>query len=414
MNIGLLACGGEGWVGGIHYLLNLIRALRSLPAAQRPNLALVLPPGVERRHFSEVEGQIEFLECAAAPQLVARAQGLSPGLKRFLSRSLLSFKLGRRAKRWLELRVYRDIGLFLKRRDLDLLFPCLDTMGAEFPVPWAAWAWDFQHRYLPDFFAREQVRERDEIFARMGAEAPLVVTSSDTARADFRRFYPGHRAQLRVLRFHTAPLPEWYAPDARETCERYGVPERFFLVANQFWAHKNHEAVFEALRLLKARGIRPHVVCTGHTQDTRRPEHFGRLTEFLRRENLAAQVQVLGLIPRLDQIQLMRCALAVIQPSLFEGWSSVVEDARALGRPLFLSDLTVHREQDPPEAVFFAPRQADELAQVLSERHDRLPAGPDDEGERQTLASHRKLLLEYAREFLDIAREAGERWKQRR
>ena len=49
----------------------------------------------------------------------------------------------------------------------------------------------------------------------------------------------------------------------------------------------------------------------------------------------------------------MRKAMAVIQPSLFEGWSTVVEDARALGKPMILSDFPVQIEQDPPSSDYF-------------------------------------------------------------
>ena len=42
-------------------------------------------------------------------------------------------------------------------------------------------------------------------------------------------------------------------------------------------------------------------------------------------------ISILGFISRQDQLSLMRDAIAVIQPSLFEGWSTVVEDCKAIG-----------------------------------------------------------------------------------
>ena len=53
----------------------------------------------------------------------------------------------------------------------------------------------------------------------------------------------------------------------------------------------------------------------------------------------------LGVIPYKDVLGLMRAAVAVINPSVMEGWSTTVEEAKSLGLPLILSDIPVHREQ---------------------------------------------------------------------
>jgi glycosyltransferase involved in cell wall biosynthesis len=57
------------------------------------------------------------------------------------------------------------------------------------------------------------------------------------------------------------------------------------------------------------------------------------------------QVKLLGFINREDQLCLMKNAVAIIQPSLFEGWSTVIEDAKALRAKVIASDINVHREQ---------------------------------------------------------------------
>ena len=41
----------------------------------------------------------------------------------------------------------------------------------------------------------------------------------------------------------------------------------------------------------------------------------------------------------------MCASVALLNPSHFEGWSTTVEEARALGVPMLLSDLDVHLEQ---------------------------------------------------------------------
>ena len=62
---------------------------------------------------------------------------------------------------------------------------------------------------------------------------------------------------------------------------------------------------------------------------------------------------------------LMKNSYAVIQPSLFEGWNTTVEDCKALNKFIFLSDLPVHREQANENVCFFNPRNEDDLVTKL-------------------------------------------------
>ena len=55
-------------------------------------------------------------------------------------------------------------------------------------------------------------------------------------------------------------------------------------------------------------------------------------------------------------------ALAVVIPSLAEGFGLPAVEAAACGAPLVLSDLPAHRETLGSAALFFEPRDASELA----------------------------------------------------
>ena len=61
--------------------------------------------------------------------------------------------------------------------------------------------------------------------------------------------------------------------------------------------------------------------------------------------DLRDDIRFLGFIPREEQLMIMKGARAIIQPSFFEGWSTVVEDAKAVNSFIVLSNLEVHKEQ---------------------------------------------------------------------
>ena len=51
------------------------------------------------------------------------------------------------------------------------------------------------------------------------------------------------------------------------------------------------------------------------------------------------------MIPKNDVSKLIYKSKAVINPSLFEGWNTSVEEAQNTKKKIILSDIAVHREQ---------------------------------------------------------------------
>jgi len=67
-----------------------------------------------------------------------------------------------------------------------------------------------------------------------------------------------------------------------------------------------------------------------------------------------------------DILALNARADALVNPSRFEGWSTTVEEAKALGTPLVLSNLPVHREQVAERALYFDPDDPEDCARALA------------------------------------------------
>ncbi|MEO1510998.1 MAG: glycosyltransferase, partial [Planctomycetota bacterium] len=185
-------------------------------------------------------------------------------------------------------------------------------------------------------------------------------------RDDFARRYPESNVPVFVLHFVAPAREDDDLPEIDEVLEAHGISEPFLHVPNQLWAHKNHRVVLEALRVLRDRGTCPLVISTGQTEDYRdasfAPGFFGRLRD----AGLEERFRFLGLIAYKDMATLMRHSIAMVNPSLFEGWSTTVEEAKSLGKRLLLSDIPVHREQDPERGEFFDPSDAEGLAEKIT------------------------------------------------
>jgi glycosyltransferase involved in cell wall biosynthesis len=293
-----------------------------------------------------------------------------------------------------------ELAKVARQEQVDAIFPVSVPYTRLLPNA-IAWIPDLQHCFLPEFFSSLAKRARDRGFpALLHDPNRHVVFSSQSALDDAIRAYGAPRAKIHVLHFTTVPLPEWFQ-DPAPIVARYGIPVPFFIVCNQFWIHKDHITAFTALAKLKQQGLKVHLVCTGPTQDNRHPEFFPKLKSQIKSLGVEEQIHILGMIPRIDQVCLMRASMAVLQPSRFEGWSTVIEDARALGKPVIASDFPVHVEQQAPRSSFFKMGDADDCALAIS----RFLARSGNESREVPAApppTHEALIVEFARAFVGI------------
>lgn len=293
---------------------------------------------------------------------------------------------------------------------MSVLLPVIEIPTGTPSVPTVGWIPDFQWRHWPEFYSAASVRSRDMVFRALAESSQFVMLSSESARADYEAFAPDLAAKARVLPFPSLFAFQHPGRDIADVCLKFNLPEKFTLVANQFWQHKNHITVVHAIARLAAHGLRVPVVMTGQPSDVRDAQNktLSRLLQAIASTGLAAQIVVLGHVDYSDLVALMRAAAIVIQPSQSEGWSTVVQDAKALGRPLICSDIAVHREQAPAALGFFEWNREDQLARVIAQHWRDLQPGPDATAERMALEIEKRFAAEHGHRLLALCREAVE------
>jgi glycosyltransferase involved in cell wall biosynthesis len=243
------------------------------------------------------------------------------------------------------------------------------------------WLWDFQHVHLPELFSQTEVALRERRFTRTLRLADRILATCSVER-DACEFAPAYAAKIRVIQPLTQVDSSIYGRDPREVVSRYKLPAKFVYVPGQFWLHKNHRRLFEALHVLAQRGVRPHVVLTGGTLEYRDPQHFSTLMQYIATNQLQEQVHYLGSVPRDDVFDLIRQSMCVVNPSLFEGWGYAVDEAASVGKRILASDIAAHREQAPPACEYFDPLDTEALAAKLAHVWETAQPGPDVELER--------------------------------
>lgn len=390
MRIAFSLIGGSGWTGGRNYLRNLLASL-----------ARIGPPRVEPLLFTGTD--VDAAELAELEPFLA-----APPVR------LPVFDRGRagasRFARGVILQRDRAAENAFRAEGVDLVFQHSAWLGARFGLPTLAWVADFQHRRLPGMFSPGNWLRREAGYWGLSVASTTILLSSRDARACCERYYPLSRGRTAVLPFAVAPPPESWEGDVAACLARYGLPERYIYLPNQFWKHKNHAAAIEALRLLEKRCPDLILVLSGALLDSRHPAHPRRVLASIDRPRIATRARVLGVIPYDDVLTLARGAVAVLNPSLSEGWSTTVEEAKTFQTPLCLSDLPVHREQAPEGTLFFDPRSPRDLADALEGAWTAKPTvRPSLERVRRDAGVRQE---RFAEGFHQIARETMARFQE--
>lgn len=332
INIGLVCKAGPGWIGGTQYLNNLLKA------------ASIASDGLE-------------VQCT-----LLKRKGEDIG-------SRLTELHG-----WQNIKELTDWTAFneLSNAELD----CILTAGELFQhptIPVITWLYDLQHKELPALFPPVDIAARDSLFEEAARSSSRIIVSSEHAKNVFSMHYPQASDKVSVLRFKPRVTEIEIEQESRYIRPKYKLPEQFFYLPNQFWLHKNHRTVISALSSLREQGQCPTVVCTGSIHDQREPSYFISLLNEIATHGLGGHLLILGIVPREDVIALFKECAAVIQPSLYEGWSTSVEEAKIFDKSIVLSDIQIHREQAAEHALYFPSTNSFALTDRLKEIEAKNP-----------------------------------------
>lgn len=330
------------WLGGVNYFDNLLSAIHSHELKR-------IVPVVLLPHDAPYSIQLLFNkhEVLYSPFLSSK-----PFFK-FIHK-LLIILFGKN--------VFLQNFLYLHRIDILSHF---NPVGNKLSLPFLPWIPDFQHLYLPHLFTDRNRKARDKNMSYLLNKYPFILLSSNSASNDMCSWSPDNCKKARVLKFVSAKMLKSLDNSSSDVLSQYNISKPFFLVPNQYWRHKNHSVLFKALAFLRRYAEDILIVSTGSTDDLHDSSYYLWLCELLQKYNISDSYLILGEIQYEHLSCLMRESLAVINPSLFEGWSTTVEEAKSLGKQVILSDISVHREQSPTRGFYFPPHDHRLLGQHM-------------------------------------------------
>lgn len=342
--LGLIFKVDKGWMGGTYYILNLINSFNYLEDSEKPAVVLLCADKSDY-DYAKKYTDYPYLEYEISLKKLNITQKIINKVSRiFLKRNLFA---------------RLDI-----KCDVEVVFPVMNPSQIHKGYRNIGWIPDFQEKYLPEFFTQKDIEGRDTRTKKLRESGITIIFSSNDAKNDYLELYNAQENKTAVFQF-TSKIPA-VSSDDKEILKKYDVERNnYFFCGNQFWAHKNHMVLFQAINILKKDGYSPTLLCTGNPTDTRAKDFFKQLQAFIATNHLEDNIKILGLIDRNEQLALMKNARCIVQPSLFEGWNTSIEEAKALNKFIIASDLDVHKEQIVRNGILFRRDSAEDLSGKL-------------------------------------------------
>lgn len=336
----ILAFGGKSWIGGIYYKKNILfQLLQNENIVSAVDIVVMTSPEI-KHVFEDVPGNF---------QIIALDEKEVFGNK------------------------FRSVWFFIKNRG-NYVFPCTNFRAAWFGVKGIFWIPDFQHHHCPQYFQQNDINNRIKFEKNVEKSTLSLVLSSRDALSDCNSLYK--KQNIFVVPFVSFIEPTLRKMTRNYEClvlNKYGLKgKKYACLMNQFWQHKNHIVFFKALEIYISNGESDfEFVLTGKMEDYRSPKYIEMIKKIYEDEKIKKCVKLLGFIDREEQLALMKNAEYIIQPSLFEGWGTVVEDAKVLDKTILLSDIPIHREQKNNKCILFNPHDPNELAQLIVKENNK-------------------------------------------
>ena len=270
---------------------------------------------------------------------------------------------------------------------------------------------DVLEHFHPELFSPFDLHMR---FVRHGHSArscTILVTPSEFSKNAIVERFGISAEKVRVVPHGVNPLfSDATSPGTRPANLPPAVSNYLFFPSNA-WKHKNHLRLLEALVTLRdVRGLSVPCVFTGEllAEDSNSVDIPGAV----RQRGLSNQVVHLGKRSLAELKYLYSNALALVHPSLCEGFGIPVVEAMACGCPAVAAGTTSIPEVAGETAIYFDPLSVEDIADKIAQA----VTNPEALSRRKELCRQRSSLFSdelQAEAYLDIWDEACSRKKER-
>lgn len=194
-----------------------------------------------------------------------------------------------------------------------------------------------------------------------------IFVPSQATKDDLLKHYRVDPQKIVVTHEAADHYPSGKALPVEEVLASYGINQPYILCLGSFYPHKNVQRLLTAFKVLRTKSIfEGWLVLVG------KDSHFAVVAREFAKENSITGVifpsaqHPGGYLPDEEVEAILSQAFLYTQPALKEGFGIPPVEAMVFGVPVVVSDIPCLREMCGSAAVYFDPRDVDDLVEQMS------------------------------------------------
>jgi len=277
-------------------------------------------------------------------------------------------------KKNIGLDIWRNINRFspfaygkIYKLNIDLMVcPSQDGLAYELKIPTISTIHDLMHRYEPHFpenNLKKEVKRRERHYSLMCRFSDTILVDSQIGKRHVEESYGEIlNSNITVLPYLPPPyiLSHKQSQDYTYIKKKYDLYDNYLFYPAQFWMHKNHLRLIEAINLLKEKGLNVNAVFVGSVKN-----NYQQIIDLVNKLDLNNQIKVLNYVSNEDIIGLYKNALALIMPTFYGPTNIPTLEAIYLGIPVLCSGIYAMPEQVGDAGLFFDPKSVEDIANQI-------------------------------------------------
>lgn len=245
------------------------------------------------------------------------------------------------------------------------IFPAQDSLSWQVSgVRLVGTIHDLMHRYesrFPEAGSAIRYRVREHRFSNIAKNCDVILADSSVGRMQIVESYGINPQKIYTLPY-VAPSRLKNATENSNLLYKYDLPNKYLFYPAQFWKHKNHHGLIEAIKILSDKHPDIFLVLSGGLNNI-----YKDIYRYASLKGVKDKIKFLGYVPPDDLRELYRHSRALVYPTFFGPTNIPPLEAFSLGCPVVVSNIYAMPEQCGDAALYFDPLNVKEIANVISQ-----------------------------------------------
>ena len=190
--------------------------------------------------------------------------------------------------------------------------------------------------FFPEYRSKELFNSRDQIVKNMVNHAYKIIVDTERSKNELVEIYNCNREKVITQPFIPF-LPSFdksnNSIDHKKVISRLGLEnKKYIFYPAQFWAHKNHRYILDALEILKKQNLEINAVFCGNNKG-----NLDYVKKLISQKKLENNVNIFNFIKNEEVVSLYKNSIALVMPTFVARSTLPLYEAFYFKKPVFYS-----------------------------------------------------------------------------